>query len=119
MLIYYDKCRLNAALCIFKKTPEQALLFFFCKRDLHQTYGCLETKLIGVSFIQIAQTVRELVMCFDPPTQRGQTIGICYNTPRSAVADLQYAPSRIITVNQLQHSWGCNNRLIADWRGRN
>ena len=29
VLIYYDKRRLNAALCIFKKTPEQVLLFFF------------------------------------------------------------------------------------------
>ena len=29
MLIYYDKRRLNVALCIFKKTPEQVLLFSF------------------------------------------------------------------------------------------
>ena len=38
------------------------------------TYIKLTGVLIGVSFIQIAQTVRELLMCFDPPTQRGQTI---------------------------------------------
>ena len=31
-------------------------------------------KSIGVSFIQIAQTVHELLTCFDLPTQRGQTI---------------------------------------------
>ena len=31
-------------------------------------------KSIGVSFIQIAQTVCELLTCFDPPTQHGQTI---------------------------------------------
>ena len=77
MLIYYDKRRLNAALCIFKKTPEQVLLFLFCKRDLRtsnlQVFG---DKSIGVSFIQIAQTARELLTCFDPPTQRGQTIGL-------------------------------------------
>ena len=42
VLMYYDKRRLNAALCIFEKTLEQVLLFLFCKRDLHQTYGCLE-----------------------------------------------------------------------------
>ena len=42
----FDKRRLNAALCIFEKTPEQVLLFLFCKRDLHQTYGCLETNLL-------------------------------------------------------------------------
>ena len=72
MLIYYDKRRLNTALCIFKKTPEQVLLFLFCERDLHQTYGCLEINR-GVSFIQIAKTVRELLTCFDPPTQRRQT----------------------------------------------
>ena len=33
-------------------------------------------KSIGVRFIQIAQTVRELLTCFDLPTQCGQTIVI-------------------------------------------
>ena len=72
MLIYYDKRRLNVALCIFKITPEQVLLFLFCKRDLRTS----NLRVFGDKsiVIQIAQTVRELLTCFEPPTQRGQTI---------------------------------------------
>ena len=74
MLIYYDKCRLNAALCIFKKTPEQVLLFFFLQAGPTSNLRVFGDISIGASFIQIAQTVRKLLTCFDPPTQRGQTI---------------------------------------------
>ena len=41
-------------------------------------------KSIGVSFIQIAQTVRELLTCFDPPTQCGQTI-VCIGLMRMRI----------------------------------
>ena len=71
VLIYYDKRRLNADLCEDSRTSTS---FPFLQAGPTSNLRVFGDKSIGVSFIQIAQTVRELLTCFDPPTQRGQTI---------------------------------------------
>ena len=61
MLIYYNR----TSTCTY---------FPFLQAGHTSNLRVFGDKSIGVSFIQIAQTVRELLTCFDPPTQRGQPI---------------------------------------------
>ena len=77
MSIYYDKRRLNAAPLYFREDSRTSNSFPFLQAGPTSNLRVSGDKSIGASFIQIAQTVCKLLMCFDPPTQ---TIGVVCST---------------------------------------
>ena len=58
----------------FQEDSRTSTSFHFLQAGPTSNLRVFGDKSIDVSFIQIAQTIRELLTCFDPPTQRGQTI---------------------------------------------
>ena len=60
----------------FQEDSRTSTSFLFLQAGPTSNLRVFGDKSIGVSFVQIAQTIRELLTCFDPPTQRGQTIDV-------------------------------------------